>query len=136
MDTDYISGKILAHDVLDRETGEILFRCNSELSLEAFEGLRAKGITELSFIHIEEDGANTSIRETLLIDGVQSEGEAVMEIYRRLRPSNPPTPETARRFFESLFFDAESYDLSDVGRVKMKLQVAPGCRYERDHPAQ
>ncbi len=123
VDADYVSGKILAKDVTDPQTGEVLYRCNTELSLEAFETLRQKDIKELRFIHIEEDGANNSIRETLPIDGVQSEDEAVMEIYRRLRPSNPPTPETARRFFESLFFDAESYDLSDVGRVKMNYKL-------------
>ena len=123
IDVEHISGKILAGDVLDPDTGEVLHKCNTELSMEAFEALRSKGIKDLRFIHIDEDGANASIRETLLIDNVQGEDDAIMEIYRRLRPSNPPTPETARRFFQSLFFDAESYDLSDVGRVKMNYKL-------------
>jgi DNA-directed RNA polymerase subunit beta len=123
IDTEYVSGKILANDVLDPETGEVLYKCNTELTMEAFDALRAKGIKELRFIHIDEDGTNAPMRETLLIDTVQSEEDAVMEIYRRLRPSNPPTPETARRFFQSLFFDAETYDLSDVGRVKMNYKL-------------
>ncbi len=123
IDAEFVSGKILAGDVLDPETGEILHRCNTELTMEAFGALRQKGIKELRFIHLEEDGANTSIRDTLVIDSVQNEEDAIMEIYRRLRPSNPPTPETARRFFQSLFFDAETYDLSDVGRVKMNYKL-------------
>ncbi len=123
IDAEYVAGKILASDVLDPETGEVLHKCNTELSPEAFEALKAKGIKEVRFIHIDEDGANTSIRDTLLIDNVQTEEDAIMEIYRRLRPSNPPTPETARRFFQSLFFDSESYDLSDVGRVKMNYKL-------------
>ena len=123
IDAEFVSGKILASDVLDPETGEILHKCNTEMTMEAFEALREKGLKELRFIHLEEDGANAPIRDTLLIDSVQNEEEAIMEIYRRLRPSNPPTPETARRFFQSLFFDAETYDLSDVGRVKMNYKL-------------
>ncbi len=123
IESDYVSGKILANDVLDPETGEVLYRCNTELTLDAFDLLQEKGIKEARFIHLDEDGANASIRDTLLIDNVQSEEDAIMEIYRRLRPSNPPTPETARRFFQSLFFDPESYDLSDVGRVKMNYKL-------------
>jgi DNA-directed RNA polymerase subunit beta len=123
IDTEYISGKILAGDVLDPETGEVLCKCNTELNLDGLEDLRRKGIKELRFIRLEEDGANAPMRDTLLIDSIQTEEDAIMEIYRRLRPSNPPTPETARRFFQSLFFDPETYDLSDVGRVKMNYKL-------------
>ncbi|MFB3926260.1 MAG: DNA-directed RNA polymerase subunit beta [Syntrophales bacterium] len=123
IDSDFIAGKILAADVLDPETGEILYKNNTELGTEALEQIRQKGVKELRFICLDEEGTNTSIRETLLIDNVQTQEDAIMEIYRRLRPSNPPTPETARRFFNSLFFDPESYDLSDVGRVKMNYKL-------------
>lgn len=123
IDTEYISGKVLAGDVLDPETGEVLCKCNTELNLDGLEDLRRKGIKELRFIRLEEDGANAPMRDTLLIDSIQTEEDAIMEIYRRLRPSNPPTPETARRFFQSLFFDPETYDLSDVGRVKMNYKL-------------
>ncbi|MDD5233537.1 MAG: DNA-directed RNA polymerase subunit beta [Syntrophales bacterium] len=123
VNADYLAGKILASDVADPETGEVIVRCNSELSAETLEVLQQKGIRELKFIVLDEEGTNASIRDTLLIDNVQGEEDAIMEIYRRLRPSNPPTPETARRFFKSLFFDAETYDLSDVGRVKMNYKL-------------
>jgi len=123
IENDYVIGKILAKDVMDPETGEILFRCNSELTRERLETAIEKGIGELQFLHIDDDGSNTSIRDTLIIDNTLGEEEAILEVYRRLRPSNPPTPETAKKFFKSLFFDAETYDLSDVGRVKMNYKL-------------
>ncbi len=123
VESDYVLGKILAADVMDPETGEVLIRCNTELTRERLDTVLQKGIGELNFIHIDEDGSNTSIRDTLIVDNTAGEDEAVLEVYRRLRPSNPPTPETARKFFKSLFFDAETYDLSDVGRVKMNYKL-------------
>jgi len=123
IENEYVIGKILARDVADPETGEVLFRCNTELTRERLETAVEKGIAELEFLHIDEDGSNTSIRDTLIIDNTLGEEEAILEVYRRLRPSNPPTPETARKFFKSLFFDAETYDLSDVGRVKMNYKL-------------
>ena len=116
-------GKILASDVLDPKTGEMLLRCNDELTLEGLERAREKRIKEIHFIHIDEDRANTSIRDTLLTDHLETKEEAIIEIYRRLRPSNPPTPETANAFFRGLFFESESYDLSDVGRAKMNYKL-------------
>lgn len=118
-----IVGKILASNVIDPETGEVLARCNEELTLEGLEKIREKGVSELRFIYLDEEGSNTSIRDTLLIDRLENSEEAIIEIYRRLRPSNPPTPETAHKFFHSLFFDPTSYDLSDVGRAKMNYKL-------------
>ena len=104
-------------------SGEILVRCNQELTKDRLELVKAKGIQELQFIHLDEDRTNASVMETLLMDKIESGDEAIIEIYRRLRPSNPPTPETAKRFFKSLFFDPETYDISDVGRVKMNYKL-------------
>ncbi len=118
-----ILGKILSSDVKETQTGEVLLRCNEELTSEGLDLLRSKGIGEFSFIQVDEDKSNASIRETLLIDRIENAEEAIMEIYRRLRPSNPPTPDTARKFFNSLFFEPESYDLSDVGRAKMNYKL-------------
>jgi DNA-directed RNA polymerase subunit beta len=118
-----IIGKILARNVVDPETGEVLLRGNEELTLEGLERVRTKPIKELRFIYIDEERSNASIRDTLLIDKIDNAEEAIIEIYRRLRPSNPPTPETAHRFFNSLFFDPTSYDLSDVGRAKMNYKL-------------
>ncbi len=116
-------GKVCAQDLLDPETEEILYKCNEELSLDGVELLMKKGIKELQFVHLEEDGTNAYIRNTLLLDKLDTEDEAIIEIYRRLRPSNPPTLETARKFFNSLFFDSDTYDLSDVGRVKINYKL-------------
>ncbi|MEA1936162.1 MAG: DNA-directed RNA polymerase subunit beta [Thermodesulfobacteriota bacterium] len=116
-------GKVLSSDVLDPETGEFLLRCNDELTVEGLELIREKGIKELRFIHLDEDRTNSAIRDTLLIDKVETEEDAIIEIYRRLRPSNPPTLETARRFFDSLFFNSNSYNLSNVGRAKMNYKL-------------
>ncbi len=118
-----LTGKILSSDVHDPATGEILFRCNEELPLNGLEIAQDKGVKELKFIHIDEDLDNASIRDTLLMDHIESAEDAIMEIYRRLRPSNPPTPETAAKFFSSLFFEPETYDLSDVGRAKMNYKL-------------
>ena len=116
-------GKILSADVLDPQTGEILVKCNEELTADGLQLLREKEISSFSFIHIDEDRENASIRDTLLMDKIESAEEAIIEIYRRLRPSNPPTPETAHKFFNSLFFESDSYDLSDVGRAKMNYKL-------------
>jgi len=123
MDVEELPGRILAADVLDAETGEVIFRCNEALSVAGIDVIREKGIRELSVIHIGEDIANASIRDTLLIDKMEAPGDAIIEIYRRLRPSNPPTPDTAQKFFNSLFFESDSYDLSTVGRAKMNYKL-------------
>ncbi|PKN65264.1 MAG: DNA-directed RNA polymerase subunit beta, partial [Deltaproteobacteria bacterium HGW-Deltaproteobacteria-10] len=118
-----LAGKVLSSDIRDPQTGEIIFRCNEELPLNGLEIAKEKGITELKFIHLDEDLDNVSIRDTLLMDKIETSEDAVLEIYRRLRPSNPPTPETATKFFKSLFFESETYDLSDVGRAKMNYKL-------------
>ncbi|MDX9745325.1 MAG: DNA-directed RNA polymerase subunit beta [Syntrophales bacterium] len=118
-----IVDEVLVADVLDPLTGETLLKCNETLSLDGLEMLRERGVTECDFIRLDEDMENASIRDTLLMDRIDSEEDAVMEIYRRLRPSSPPTPETARKFFGSLFFQADTYDLSAVGRAKMNYKL-------------
>jgi DNA-directed RNA polymerase subunit beta len=120
---EHIIGRILSSDVLDSKTGEILIRCNEELTAEGIMLLRERGIGSFQFIHIDEDRENASIRDTLLMDRIETAEDAIIEIYRRLRPSNPPTPETAHKFFNSLFFEPDSYDLSDVGRAKMNYKL-------------
>ncbi|MCE5264672.1 MAG: DNA-directed RNA polymerase subunit beta [Deltaproteobacteria bacterium] len=118
-----VIGKVLSSDIVDPESGEILMRCNEELTAEGIALLREKKIPAFQFIHITEDRENASIRDTLLMDRIETAEDAIIEIYRRLRPSNPPTPETANKFFNSLFFEPDSYDLSDVGRAKMNYKL-------------
>ena len=123
-DEDVVGG-VFASDVLDPETGDVLFHCNEELTPEKLGKIRAKKISKCTLLNMD-DQDNVSIRSTLLMDRIESSEDAVMEIYRKLRPSSPPTPETAKKFFESLFFQSETYDLSTVGRAKMnyKLQLS------------
>jgi DNA-directed RNA polymerase subunit beta len=118
-----LAGKILSTDVRDPKTGEIVFQCNEALPVNGLDIAREKGIKEMSFIYIDEDLDNAAIRDTLLMDKIDTTEDAILEIYRRLRPSNPPTPETAAKFFKSLFFEPETYDLSDVGRAKMNYKL-------------
>jgi DNA-directed RNA polymerase subunit beta len=118
-----LTGKILSSDIRDPKTGEIIFRCNEALPLNGLEIAKEKGIAELKFIHLDEDLDNVAIRDTLLMDKIDTTEDAILEIYRRLRPSNPPTPETATKFFKSLFSESETYDLSDVGRAKMNYKL-------------
>jgi len=120
---DDLTGKILSADVLDPETDEPLLKCNDELTVEKLELLRQKGVERLRFIHLGEDASKASIRNTLLIDKVETADDAIVEIYRRLRPSNPPTMEMAYKFFRNLFFSSDSYDLSKVGRAKMNYKL-------------
>ncbi len=123
---DYIVGKVLAADVVDPETGDVLLKCADELGVDGLELLREKNITEIRCIQLDEEGTNAYIRSTMLVDKIESEEEGIVDVYRRLRPSNPPSLETARRFFNSLFFAPDSYDLSDVGRVKMNYKLRMG----------
>ena len=118
-----VLGRVLASDVLDRETGEVLVKSNEEMTLDMLQLLREKAVDSLTFVNLGEEKETSSIRNTMLMDRIESAEEAVIEIYRRLRPSNPPTPETAAKFFQSLFFTPETYDLSDVGRAKMNYKL-------------
>jgi len=120
---DFIAGKVLVADVADPESGEIIFRSNDEIVADRVDELFERGITEMQLVRFEEDKRSSYIRDTLLLEKIESEEDAIIDIYRRLRPSNPPTPETARRFFESLFFNNDSYNLSGVGRVKMNYKL-------------
>ena len=116
-------GRVLAADVVNRETGEVLAKCNEEVSAEGLNLLRSGNVDPIRFVNMGEDKENSSIRNTLLMDRIESVEDAIIEIYRRLRPSNPPTPETAAKFFHSLFFAPENYDLSDVGRAKLNYKL-------------
>ncbi len=116
---------IAAHDIVDLGTGEILVETNEAVSEECLAQIRERAIEEFDVLFIDNVNVGSFLRDTLLIDKIQSTEEAIIEIYRRLRPGDPPTYETALAFFENLFFNDERYDLSKVGRLKMnhKLQL-------------
>lgn len=115
--------KITALDVVDPETGEVLIPMNSSVTRKDLALLREKGIAELQVLFIDEIKVSSSIRDTLLQDKTQSQEEAIIEVFRRLRPGSPPIPEVAEKFFNSLFFNPSTYDLSEVGRFKINQRL-------------
>lgn len=112
-------GRITAHNVVDPTTGEILVEVNQELTEEMVEKILEAKIETLKLIFINNQTVSSSLRDTMLSDKIDSPEEAMMEIYKKLRPGDPPTIESARGFFKGLFFDSEKYDLAQVGRLKM-----------------
>jgi DNA-directed RNA polymerase subunit beta len=115
--------KVAAHDVVDMNTGEIIVETNEAVTAEALDQIRERGIQEFEVLFIDNVNVGSFLRDTLLIDKIDSTEAAIIEIYRRLRPGDPPTYETALAFFENLFFNEERYDLSKVGRLKMNHKL-------------
>jgi DNA-directed RNA polymerase subunit beta len=120
---DYAIGKVLANDLVDKESGEILANANDELTLELLEKLQQAGIKEFDTIYTNDLDRGPFISNTLRIDATNSELEALVEIYRMMRPGEPPTKESAENLFQNLFFSEERYDLSAVGRMKFNRRV-------------
>jgi len=118
-----VLGRVAAHDIVDESTGEVLLECNHEITADILETLRARGTKEVAVLFLEDQLIGPSLRNTLLLDGISSPEEAIIEIYKRLRPGDPPTIETATTFFNNLFFNPERYDLSRVGRLKINHKL-------------
>ncbi len=116
---DDLEGKVIAKPVIDESTGEIIADVNTELSISILDKSREAGISELSVIFFDGLAVGPYLRNTLLVDKVNTKEESLIEIYKRLRPGEPPTLEAATGFFKRLFFDPETYDLSEVGRLKI-----------------
>ena len=121
--SDYLDGRILAHDIVDEETGELLARANDELDAVAIASLVEKGIKKIGTLYVNDLDRGAFISNTLRIDPAQSRLEALVEIYRMMRPGEPPTKEAAENLFQNLFFNPERYDLSAVGRMKFNRRV-------------
>jgi len=115
-------GKVAATDVIDETTGEVVLQCNEELTETKLDELREHGITAIKILFIDNLNIGSYLRDTLIADKLQTTDEAIMEIYRRLRPGDPPTVETAQNLFRNLFFNPERYDLSKVGRLKLNYK--------------
>jgi DNA-directed RNA polymerase subunit beta len=120
---DYLVGKTLAHAVMNTETGELIANANDELTDDMIEAIRAAGIKELRTLYTNDLDRGPYISNTLRIDPTQSQLEAQVEIYRMMRPGEPPTKEAAQNLFHNLFFTFERYDLSTVGRMKFNRRV-------------
>ena len=120
---EYLEGRVIAHDIVDEETGELLASANDELTGELVEKLIESGVKKLNTLYVNELDRGAFISNTLRIDSTQSRLEALVEIYRMMRPGEPPTKEAAENLFQNLFFNSERYDLSAVGRMKFNRRV-------------
>ncbi|MCU7828992.1 MAG: DNA-directed RNA polymerase subunit beta [Candidatus Thiodiazotropha sp. (ex Myrtea sp. 'scaly one' KF741663)] len=121
---DFIVGKVLAHNVVDKETGELIAEANAELTEEIFDVLVEKGVKKLNTLFTNDLDHGSFLSETLRIDSTSNELEAQVEIYRMMRPGEPPTKEAAQNLFNNLFFTSDRYDLSAVGRMKFNRRLS------------
>ena len=120
---EYLEGKILAHDVVDKSTGELLAKANDELTSPLIEQFIEKGIKHVQTLYVNDLDRGPYISNTLRIDTTVTRLDALVEIYRMMRPGEPPTKDAAENLFHNLFFNAERYDLSGVGRMKFNRRV-------------
>jgi len=120
---EYLEGKILAHDVVDKNSGELLARANDELTAEIVEQFIEKGIKHIQTLYVNDLDRGPYISNTLRIDSTVTRLDALVEIYRMMRPGEPPTKDAAENLFQNLFFNAERYDISSVGRMKFNRRV-------------
>ena len=121
--SEYLEGKILAHDIVETETGELLAPANTELTAELVEKLIEAGVDHIRTLYVNDLDHGPFISNTLNIDPTTTRLEALVEIYRMMRPGEPPTKEAAENLFQNLFFNPDRYDLSAVGRMKFNRRV-------------
>jgi len=125
---EYLEGKILGHDVADPETGELIASANDEITAELVQTLVDKKVKSIDTLFVNELDRGPYISNTLRIDNTKTQFEAQVEIYRMMRPGEPPTKEATQSLFQNLFFSEDRYDLSAVGRMKFNRRVG------RDNP--
>ena len=136
---EYLLGRILAHDVVDKKTGEVLASANDEINEAHLESFRKAGVDKVATLWVNDLDRGPYISQTLRIDPTKTPLEALVEIYRMMRPGEPPTKEAAQNLFQNLFFSAERYDLDRVGRMKFNRRVGrkddkgPGILYDRKY---
>src|SRR5690606_19290558 len=116
-------GLYLAEDIVDHKTGEIFLEAGDEIDEKTLKVLLEAAGKEIQILDIDHINVGGYIRNTLAIDKNESRQDALFDIYRVMRPGEPPTLETAEAMFNSLFFDGDRYDLSAVGRVKMNMRL-------------
>ena len=120
---DYLEGKTLSHDIVDEETGELFAAANDELTAELIESLIANKIENIKVLYVNDLDRGSYISNTLRIDPSSNRMEALVEIYRMMRPGEPPTKDAAENLFQNLFFNHDRYDLSEVGRMKFDSRI-------------
>ena len=121
--TNDIEGAYIAADVVDMSTGEILAEANQELTPAIVARIVDAGITSFEMFFPERDDVGNVVSATLRKDGVKAQNDALLEIYRKLRPGDPPTIDTATQLFTGMFFDPRKYDFSRVGRMKFNIKL-------------
>ncbi len=120
---EYLEGRTLAHDVVDESTGELIAEANTELTPELVQQIRDAGIKKIDTLYVNDLDQGPYVSTTLRVDTTRTQLESLVEIYRMMRPGEPPTKEAAENLFGNLFFSADRYDLSSVGRMKFNLRV-------------
>ena len=136
---DYLVGKVLARDIIDTETGEVMLPANTEFTEDILGLLEEKGIKSVHVIYTNDLDVGPFMSSTLAIDTTTTQLEAQIEIYRMMRPGEPPTRDAAENLFNNLFFTEERYDLSVVGRMKFNRRLqresseGPGVLYDYKH---
>lgn len=120
---EFLQGKVIAHNLMDKETGELLANSNDEITEELLESLLDNGVKKLETLFTNDLDNGPYISSTLRIDSTTTKLEAQVEIYRMMRPGEPPTKEAAQNLFKSLFFSPDRYDLSAVGRMKFNKRL-------------
>ena len=123
VDISDLEGAFAAGDVVDTTTGEVLLEANSEITADKLSKILDSGVVELHVFFPERDDVGTVISQTLRRDSVKTPQEALIEIYRKLRPGDPPTLDTATALFQGMFFDPRKYDFSRVGRLKFNIKL-------------
>src|SRR5207302_857644 len=123
IETSEFDGAMTAGDVVDLTTGELLYEANQELTADKLHKIVQSGVTSLEVFFPERDDVGNIISNTLRRDSVRKPEEALIEIYRKLRPGDPPTLDTATALFEGMFFDPRKYDFSRVGRLKFNIKL-------------
>jgi DNA-directed RNA polymerase subunit beta len=118
-----LEGAYSVADVVNRQTGEVLLEANKPLTADVWQAFAEAGITEVDVFFPERDDIGLVLSRTLDKDGIRSSKEALIEIYRKLRPGDPPTLETATNLFRGMFFDPRKYDFSRVGRLKFNIKM-------------
>ncbi|GGH08514.1 DNA-directed RNA polymerase subunit beta [Silvibacterium dinghuense] len=123
VDTPELDGAVTAADVIDTTTGEVFLEANQELTADKLHKIIESGVSQIEIFFPERDDVGNIITNTLRRDSVRKPEEALIEIYRKLRPGDPPTLDTATALFEGMFFDPRKYDFSRVGRLKFNIKL-------------
>ncbi|MEH6544490.1 MAG: DNA-directed RNA polymerase subunit beta [Porticoccaceae bacterium] len=119
----YLEGRALAKDVINTDTGEVLFECNTAITAEILEQLVEAGFDKIETIYTNDIDRGPFISDTMRIDATRSELDGLVELYRMMRPGEPPTKDSAENLFKNMFFSPDRYDLSAVGRMKFNRRL-------------